>query len=211
MSAKPGNRVVVRASVRSRDAMRDDVSVMVDRRRKDVISNLPRHRPHRRSDKRGAPAPPPDGSPEASAAGRPATPATAPKPRSAGRGKRPAAAKPAGSKQAAPRKAAAKRTASAPAVRTAAKTAKPPPSAGRERIGATAGAKTRAERIGPAAGAKTSGLRPAPEPPPERPSGPLSGGELVGTVVQAAGELGQIGLTLGAQAVKNAVKKLPKP
>ena len=65
--------------------------------------------------------------------------------------------------------------------------------------------------IGPAAGAKTSGPRPAPQPPPERPSGPLSGGELVGTVVQAAGELAQIGLTLGSQAVKNAVKKLPKP
>jgi hypothetical protein len=40
---------------------------------------------------------------------------------------------------------------------------------------------------------------------------PPSGTELIGTAVQAAGELAQIGLKLGTQAVKNAVGRLPKP
>ena len=49
--------------------------------------------------------------------------------------------------------------------------------------------------------------------PPRRPvpPSPPRGTELVTTAVQAAGELAQIGLTLGGQAVKRAVKRLPKP
>jgi len=35
--------------------------------------------------------------------------------------------------------------------------------------------------------------------------------ELVGTVVQAAGELAQIGLTVGGQILRRAVDRLPKP
>lgn len=38
-----------------------------------------------------------------------------------------------------------------------------------------------------------------------------SGTELVATVVQAAGELAQVGLTVGGQLIKRAVEKLPKP
>lgn len=37
------------------------------------------------------------------------------------------------------------------------------------------------------------------------------GGGLPGTVVRAAGELAQIGLTLGTQVVRRAVERLPKP
>jgi hypothetical protein len=53
----------------------------------------------------------------------------------------------------------------------------------------------------------------AAAPPPARPprSGPPSGAELVTTAVQAAGELAQIGLTVGGQILKRAVDRLPKP
>jgi hypothetical protein len=49
--------------------------------------------------------------------------------------------------------------------------------------------------------------------PPRRPAppSPPRGTELVTTAVQAAGELAQIGFTLGGQAVKRAVRRLPKP
>jgi hypothetical protein len=43
--------------------------------------------------------------------------------------------------------------------------------------------------------------------PPKAPSGT----ELVTTVVQAAGELAQVGLTVTGQILKRAVQKLPKP
>jgi hypothetical protein len=53
--------------------------------------------------------------------------------------------------------------------------------------------------------AKSSARRaPAPTKPP-------SGTELVGTVVQAAGELAGIGLTVTGQILKRVVEKLPKP
>ena len=153
-----------------------------------VISNLPRHRPHRRSDKR---RPPGEGRPAQNGAREPR----------AGKAPGPQRSAPAG----------AQRSAAAGAQRSAstgprAPKGAPPPRSARERIGATAGAKTRP--AGPSARP-----RPTPPPPPaqERPGGPPSGTELLGTVVQAAGELAEIGLTLGAQAVKNAVKRLPRP
>jgi hypothetical protein len=40
---------------------------------------------------------------------------------------------------------------------------------------------------------------------------PPKGTELVTTAVQATGELAKIGLTLGGQALKRAVDRLPKP
>ena len=40
---------------------------------------------------------------------------------------------------------------------------------------------------------------------------PQSGTQLVGTVVQAAGELAQIGLTVGGQVIKRAVGRIPRP
>ena len=40
---------------------------------------------------------------------------------------------------------------------------------------------------------------------------PPKGAELVTTAVQATGELAKIGLTLGGQALKRAVDRLPKP
>ena len=47
--------------------------------------------------------------------------------------------------------------------------------------------------------------------PLERGSKPPSGTELVTTAIQAAGELAQIGLTVGGQVLKRAVNRLPKP
>jgi hypothetical protein len=41
--------------------------------------------------------------------------------------------------------------------------------------------------------------------------GPPSGAELISTAVQAAGELVQIGATLGSQALKSALSRLPRP
>src|SRR5215218_177246 len=51
-----------------------------------------------------------------------------------------------------------------------------------------------------------------PKPPRRQPAPtPPSGTELVTTAVQATGELAKIGLTLGGQALKRAVDRLPKP
>ena len=49
------------------------------------------------------------------------------------------------------------------------------------------------------------------QPPPKPPPGPPTGTDLVGTAVQAAGELAELGLTLGARALRDAVKRLPRP
>ncbi len=52
----------------------------------------------------------------------------------------------------------------------------------------------------------------APEPePPRRPSGPPRGTEVVTTAVQAVGEIGQIGVTVGRQLLKRATARLPRP
>jgi len=71
----------------------------------------------------------------------------------------------------------------------------------------------------PSAPAGPRAVRPASPPlagdvptDAQRPSGaPPSGAELVTTVVQAAGELAQIGFTVGGQILKRAVDRLPKP
>ena len=57
-----------------------------------------------------------------------------------------------------------------------------------------------------AAPAKQAAAKRAPAP-----SKQPSGTELVTTVVQAAGELAQVGLSIGGQIVKRAVERLPKP
>jgi hypothetical protein len=46
---------------------------------------------------------------------------------------------------------------------------------------------------------------------PVREESAPSGTELVTTVVQAAGELASVGLSIGGQIVKRAVERLPKP
>jgi hypothetical protein len=65
---------------------------------------------------------------------------------------------------------------------------------------------------------KPQGVRPSAAtsaaskpPPPKRPASPPSGTDLVGTAVQAAGELAQLGLTLGTRALRDVVKRVPRP
>jgi hypothetical protein len=69
--------------------------------------------------------------------------------------------------------------------------------------------------------AKAAKLRkPAPAPPAgwqtpdenaRRESGPPRGTEIVTTAVQAAGELAQIGVTLGGRLLKRAAGRIPRP
>ena len=82
------------------------------------------------------------------------------------------------------------------------------PSTPKPAAATTTPTKPRAVRSGSpglkAAKDKPAARRPAPATPPK-------GTELVTTAVQAAGELAQIGFTLGGQVVKRAVKRLPRP
>jgi hypothetical protein len=102
-------------------------------------------------------------------------------------------------------------TATKPAPKTAAKpkAAKPKPAPKATPKATTPKAtKPRAVRSGSPA-LKAAKEKSAPRKP--EPASPPRGTELVTTAVQAAGELAQIGLTLGGQAVKRAVRRLPKP
>jgi hypothetical protein len=56
-------------------------------------------------------------------------------------------------------------------------------------------------------GAQRSAPDGAHQPGPTRPSGT----EIIGTVVQAAAELAQIGFTVSTRALKEAVARLPRP
>jgi hypothetical protein len=50
-----------------------------------------------------------------------------------------------------------------------------------------------------------------PPPPPRESDGRPSGTEIVTTAVQAAGELAQIGVTVGSQLLKRAAQRIPRP
>lgn len=97
-------------------------------------------------------------------------------------------------------KAAAKPRAAAPPV---AATAAPEPRTQHRPRPVRAGA--------PALKKSTERARAEASEPLESGSKPPSGTELVTTAIQAAGELAQIGLTVGGQVLKRAVKRLPKP
>jgi hypothetical protein len=73
--------------------------------------------------------------------------------------------------------------------------------------------KPRAVRSGSPALKAAKDKKAASSPPPRKPppAAPPKGAELVTTAVQAAGELAQIGVSLGGRAVKRAVGRLPKP
>jgi translation initiation factor IF-3 len=81
--------------------------------------------------------------------------------------------------------------------------------------------KATAARPKPAAAPKTTAARPEPAAPAEpkpvpqadrdgRRSGPPTGVELVTTAARAAGELTQIGFTIGRQMLKRATDRLPR-
>jgi hypothetical protein len=101
------------------------------------------------------------------------------------------------------------------ARRAGAKPASAKPAA-RKKAAATAKKSSAAARK-PAAGRKPAGVRPsaatraASSTPGQRPAQPPEGIELVGTAIQAAGELAQLGLTLGTKALRGAVSRIPRP
>jgi hypothetical protein len=74
-----------------------------------------------------------------------------------------------------------------------------------------------AKRSAPARKRRTESIRQPNQPvgnppaPRARRPVPVSGTELVGTIVQAAGELAEIGLSVGARTLRNAVARLPRP
>jgi hypothetical protein len=96
-----------------------------------------------------------------------------------------------------------------------------PPSKGASEATAVGGRK-RPQRAG--ATAKSTRAQPAvAEPRPRVPpagyatpraddaGAPLPRGELVATAVEAVGELAQVGLTVGLQGLRSALRRLPRP
>jgi hypothetical protein len=100
-------------------------------------------------------------------------------------------------------------------------TAEPAQPAGKSAATAKARGKAKAgatARTKPAAGAsgKASGKPKTPPIPPAGYATPADddrprGSDLVGTAVQAAGELAQIGIAAGGRALKSAIHRLPRP
>jgi hypothetical protein len=184
--------------------MRDHVqsSMSDDEQHSQVLGALPRTRPHRRSDKRGA------------------RPAGAEQPAGAPNGGRRADA-PNGD---APAKAKPRRKAAAATQQPAKRAAKPRAASKPAANGREAGSSARSpkpsqvEPIRPTTARSGSGRlrQPAqPEGTPEARRGrrpaPPSGPDILGTAVQAAAELTEIGLTASARAIRRAVSRLPRP
>ena len=94
-----------------------------------------------------------------------------------------------------------------------------------KRIGRPRGSKPKAKprpkaKAKPRAKAKPAAVSPGSPPlrvrratddPPPKPLAGPTGTELVTTTIRAAGELAQIGFTLGGQALKRAVDRIPRP
>jgi hypothetical protein len=168
---------------------------------RDVLTSLPRTRPTRRSAKRDAVAGKTE--PAKAAATPKAKPAAATKAKAKPAAKRATASKaPAAGKSTPKRPAAAKTGGTAKAAKPAA--TKPKRAAARSQAAAPA--------------AKTETRREPPTPPPAGWATPHAHesrrggtGELLGTAAQAVGELAQIGLTFGGQALRQALSRLPKP
>lgn len=158
---------------------------MTDERPTDVLGSLPHTRPHRRSRRRadlpGEGAAPGGGT---GAPEREAAP-TAAEPRTAEPAAGPRATKP------------------APEPRTAKPAAGP-----RATKPAAAASPPRATRGRLAQPAQPDGI---PNLERHRKPVPVTGVEVVGTAVQAAAELAEIGLAVGARAIRRAVSRLPKP
>lgn len=166
-----------------------------------VLGNLPATRPSRLgrrregdADTKPAPARKPASKAASASAGKPAQGRkTTTKAAGAGAKKTPAARKPASPKPAAakPKPAAAK-----PKPAPVAHAEPPSPDA-------TDGRPQPVRSGSPGLSARPAEDRPHDTAP--------SGTELVGTVVKAAGEVAQIGFTVGTQILKRAVDRLPKP
>jgi hypothetical protein len=107
-----------------------------------------------------------------------------------------------GEKAARPQAAKAKGTGAKATSRPRAKAAGPKAGA-RPRAKAKSGRPT---AVRPSAATKAAGTQPRRRPP-QTPQGV----ELVGTAIQAAGELAQLGLQLSTRALAGAVRRIPRP
>jgi hypothetical protein len=161
----------------------------------EVLSSLPRTRPQRRSPRRA-----PAGQTGSAATGH-AKPAA--------RAKRAAKTAPARAKTTAARP---KTTAARPkttAARPKTTAARPKTTTAQPKTTTAARPKTTT-----AARPKTANT-PSSKPPfraePQGPVDPPSGAEMIEAAVQGAGELAQIGLTLGGQLLRSAIRRLPRP
>jgi|SRR5579859_1485753 len=157
---------------------------MPDQRQSEVLGALPRTRPHRRSAKR------PERPGEATAKPKPAARPTA---AAVSRGQATGRSK--------------------PTARSTGGAAKPRAAAGsRPGPRAVPGSRSATRTKG-----KSDRLRQPPQPRgiPSQPRSPVPSTrqrpEILGTVVQAAAELTEIGLALGAQVLRRAVARLPRP
>jgi hypothetical protein len=159
---------------------------MTDERHSEVLGGLPRTRPHRRSDKRAA---------------TPVTPAA-----SDGAAQ---ASPPAKAKLSANAKPAAKAKPAVKKPQAAAKPKKPATKPGAKRSESGARLRQPAQPEGtPTRSRAKSGTAPRP---PARTSASPKGTEILGTAVQAAAEIAEIGISAGARAIRRAVSRLPRP
>jgi len=170
---------------------------MNDERPSEVLGGLPRTRPHRRSDKRGARAQSaPIGPEPATFVGQAPAPAT-PKSQAAAKVKAPAK-----------RRAQTRPKATAPGTARA-----------KAQASVEARSMPKAEALGNQSPAPAKGARlPQPGQPPGAPPAPASrrpassgGVDILGTAVQAAAELAEIGLSSSARALRGAISRLPRP
>jgi hypothetical protein len=180
---------------------------MPDERAPSVLGGLPRTRPHRRSEKRPAaePSPPPPPAGTAGPAAKPPLVAPALKPRAAPKPKSRAAAKAKRKPATAPNGAKSKAKASSATKPAHAAAAASKPGGAAQSHGGTMRQPAQPRGTPPLSRAVK---RPAPRP--ARP-GATSGREIVGTAVQAAAELAEIGLAVSARAIRTAVSRLPRP
>jgi hypothetical protein len=152
----------------------------------DVLGALPRSRPHRRSDKRASRPTPESGS------GSPA-------PAAATGASAPATAKPAKPKKPKPAAAAKPKAAATAKAKAGARTA---PAAQTKRAPAQT---TRAQFYTPSGAGSRVAKQKASKPVPDEKF------DVLGTAIQAAAELAEIGISATARAIRGAVERLPRP
>jgi hypothetical protein len=178
---------------------------MPDDRSTDLLGQLPRTRPHRRSTKR--PERSPDGSGSTPASDLTSTTVAAPeeepaptRPKRARDGDQ----RPATTKRPGPAKSPSKRqtTSAGPSAESVRQTTSARPRAGSAPAAPTA-------RL--AQPAQPRGIPAASRPRPPQTGDEQNGTPILKTAAQATVELAEIGFTLGARALRQAINRLPRP
>jgi hypothetical protein len=189
--------------------MRDHVATMSDERPSEVLGALPRTRPHRRSDKRAARPEPTEATTTAAAEDEATATSAASTPEAAATQAPTAKPSPARAPKAKPR--ATKR---APGPRSAKSSPAGKPRAGKPKASAKPGpAPQRTAARKPARKPLRQPAQPVGTPDARRADKPAPSGrtDVLGTAIQAAGELAEIGISVSARALRRAVSRLPRP